>query len=123
MIDRRGILSGAAMLAAAPLLPAVAQAASPPSPSSSPSREELISKAAAGGRMRLDYQRGRFSGPAWDWLLAQGRAAQFFLLGEEHGIAENPKLAAQLFAALVPSGYSKVAIEISAPMAGELDRR
>ena len=72
--------------------------------------------------MRLDYQRGLFSGPAWDWLLEQGRAAHFFLLGEEHGIAENPKLAAQLFAALVPSGYSKVAIEISPPMAAEIDR-
>jgi hypothetical protein len=118
MIDRRGVLSGAAMLAAAPLLPAVAQTSSPPAPT----REEKISKAAAESRMRLDYQRGRFSGPAWDWLLEQGRSALFFLLGEEHGIAENPKLVAQLFAALVPSGYSKVAIEISAPMAEEIDR-
>src|SRR3954471_2051739 len=118
MIDRRGVLSGAALLAAAPFLPAAAQAPALPSPS----REERVSKAAAESRMRLDYQRGLFSGPAWDWLGAQGRSALFFLLGEEHGIAENPKLAAQLFAALVPSGYSKVAVEISAPMAEELDR-
>jgi hypothetical protein len=116
MIDRRGILSGAAVLAAAPLLPATAQA-----PPASDSREEKISRAATGTRMRLDHRRGLFSGPAWDWLLEQGRAAHFFLLGEEHGIAENPKLAARLFAALVPSGYSKVAVEISPPMAREID--
>jgi hypothetical protein len=116
MIDRRGVLSGAAVLAAAPLIPAAAQA-----PPASATREEKISKAAAATRMRLNYQRGRFSGPAWDWLLEQGRSAHFFLLGEEHGIAENPKLAAQLFAALVPSGYSKVAVEISPPMAREID--
>jgi hypothetical protein len=119
MIDRRGVLSGAAMLAAAPLLPAAAAQTGAPA---SPSREERLSKVAAESRMRLDYRRGLFSGPAWDWLVAQGRAARFFLLGEEHGIAENPKLAAQLFAALVSSGYSKVAIEISAPMAEALDR-
>jgi hypothetical protein len=72
--------------------------------------------------MRIDFDGTRFSGPGYEWLLARGRAAHFFLLGEEHGIAENPKLAAQLFAALVPSGYSKVAIEISPPMADEIDR-
>jgi hypothetical protein len=120
MIHRRGVLSGAALLAAAPLLPAAAQtgASAPPTLS----REEKIARAAAESRMRLDYRGGRFSGPAWEWLLARGRESQFFLLGEEHGIAENAKLAAQLFAALVPSGYSKVAVEISAPMAEELDR-
>ena len=55
-------------------------------------------------------------------MLARGRAAHFFLLGEEHGIAENPKLAAALFRALVPAGYAKVAVEISPPMAAALDR-
>jgi hypothetical protein len=119
MIDRRDMLAGAAVLAAAPLLPAAAQA--PPATAPSPTRDERVSKAAAESRMRLDFQRGRFSGPAWDWLLAQGRDSHFLLLGEEHGIAENPKLAAQLFAALVPSGYSKVAVEISPPMAEEID--
>lgn len=117
MIDRRGILSGAALLAAAPLLPAAAQA-----PPAAPSREEKVAKAAAASRMRLDYRGGRFSGPAWEWLVARGRASRYFLLGEEHGIAENARLAAQLFAELVPAGYSKVAVEISAPMAEELDR-
>lgn len=118
MIDRRGVLSGAALLAASPMLPAAAQTAAAPASS----REERLAKAAAESRMRLDFQRGVFSGPGWDWLLDQGRASQFFLLGEEHGIAENAKLAAQLFAALVPAGYSRVAVEISPPMAEELDR-
>lgn len=44
------------------------------------------------------------------------------MIGEEHGIAENPKLAAALFAALAKSGYSKIIIEISPAMAGLLDQ-
>ena len=87
-----------------------------------PTKEELITAAAQEAGLRLDYDGETFSGPAWDRLVAEGRAAQFFLLGEEHGIAENPKLAAQLFAALLQHGYSRLAIEISPTMAWQLDR-
>lgn len=80
-----------------------------------------LAEAARAARHRLDYDGARFSGPAWDLLVERGRAAQFFLLGEDHGIAENPKLAAALYAALVPAGYEKLAVEISPPMAAELD--
>ena len=86
-----------------------------------PAIEEKITAAATANRTRLDFDGKTFSGPAWDRIVAEGRAAQFFLLGEEHGIAENPKLAAQLFAALSSHGYSKLAIEISPTMASLLD--
>ena len=62
-----------------------------------PTREEKLSAAAGEHRLRLDFDGETFSGPGWDRLVAEGRAAQFFLLGEEHGIAENAMLAAQLF--------------------------
>ena len=61
-----------------------------------------------------------FSGAGYETLLEQGRKAHFFLLGEEHGIAENPLLAAQLFTDLVDVGYRRLAIEISPPMADAL---
>jgi hypothetical protein len=77
--------------------------------------------AAAQNRQRLEYDGKTFSGPAWRTLVAEGEKAQFFLLGEEHGIAENPKLAGALFAALAPSGYSRFMIEVSPPMATALD--
>lgn len=44
-----------------------------------------------------------------------------FLLGEEHGIAENPKLAAALYSELAKFGYERLVIEISPTMATKLD--
>ena len=80
-----------------------------------------LAEAARDHRSRLDFDGKAFSGPALDRLLAAAREAQFLLIGEEHGIAENPKLAAQLFTTLVTDGYDKLAIEISPPMATILD--
>jgi len=114
-MDRRTFLAGAA---AAPLAGSVQ--AQPAASTSTP--EQRVRMAAREARQRLAFDGKRFSGPAYDWLVAQGRESLFFALGEEHGIAENPKLAAQLFRDLVPAGYRHVAIEISRPMATELDR-
>ena len=89
--------------------------------SAEPTREERVAEKAREIRLRLDFDGAKFSGPAWDRLVAEGRAAQFFLLGEEHGVAETPKLAAALFEALAPAGYAKFAIEVSPPVAAALD--
>ena len=80
-----------------------------------------LTEAAREHRSRLDFDGKSFSGPALGRLLAAARDAQFLLIGEEHGIAENPKLAAHLFATLVADGYGKLAIEVSPPMAALLD--
>ena len=85
--------------------------------SAEPTREEKITKGAIEHRLQLGFDGNTFSGPAWDRLVTEGAAAQFFLVGEEHGIAENPKLVAQLFSKLSSHGYSKLAIEISPTMA------
>lgn len=86
-----------------------------------PELKDRITATAIEQRLRLDLDGGVFSGPAWDRLVAEGRQAQFFLVGEEHGIAENPLLVAKLFAELSRHGYSKLAIEISPTMAWLLD--
>lgn len=86
-----------------------------------PTLEERLARAAAENAVRLGFDGRTFSGPGWDRLVSEGRAAQAFLLGEEHGIAENPKLAAALFEALVPAGYARFVIEVSWPMADALD--
>lgn len=80
-----------------------------------------ITAVAADNRYKLNYDGQKFSGPAWDRLVQEGRQAQFFLIGEEHGIAENPGLAAQLFSTLSGAGYRRLVIEISPPMAQVLD--
>src|SRR5690606_3673141 len=100
---------------------AAAQEAQAPAtpPTAQPSLAERLTQRAMENRHRLTFEGGRFSGPAYDLLLHEGRAAQYFCIGEEHGIAENPKLAAQLFSDLQ---YEKACVEISPPMAAELDR-
>lgn len=80
-----------------------------------------LTEAAFENRSRLHFDGKEFSGPAWNQLLAAARESQFFMVGEEHGIAENPKLVAQLFTTLVRDGYEKLVIEISPPAARILD--
>jgi|TARA_R110002124_G_scaffold204415_1_gene370819 hypothetical protein len=82
---------------------------------------QKITDAAIANRYTLTQDGNRFSGPAWEKLLEEGRNAQFFLIGEEHGVAENPKLSAALFAELAKSGYTKIVIETSPTMARLLD--
>jgi hypothetical protein len=115
MFNRRSLLAGAVLVSAtAPIK------GQPAPPQSAPAQN--LRATASRTRKRLDFADGSFAGPAYEWLVERGRQAAFFVIGEEHGIAENPKLAAQLFGALVPSGYRRVAVEISPPIAAELDR-
>jgi hypothetical protein len=61
------------------------------------------------------------AGPGWDWLVQEARAARFTLIGEEHGVAETAQFSAALFKALRPSGYSRIAIELSPPIAEDIE--
>lgn len=84
--------------------------------------EARLATAASEARHRLRLDPTGPSGSGWDLLVRRGREAQFVLLGEQHGIAENPLLAAHLFRALAPAGYEKLVIETSPRMAALLDR-
>lgn len=65
---------------------------------------------------------GRLSGAGAELLVAAGRDAQFFLIGEEHGVAEIPLVAAGLFRELAPHGYRHLAIETGDALASALNR-
>ncbi|MFC3092893.1 hypothetical protein DRW07_01570 [Alteromonas sediminis] len=67
-------------------------------------------------------EQGEFGGKGVNFLLNKASAAQFFMIGETHGIAENPLLMAQLFESLVQQGYQHLAIEVSPPMATHLNQ-
>lgn len=98
------------------------QAQAPPSSSPpAPSFEERLAKRTADNRHAVSFQNGTFSGPGWDLLLAEGKKSRFFLVGEEHGVAEVPAVVRELFRALEPAGYRNLAIEVSPPMAPVLD--
>ena len=80
-----------------------------------------ITAASEAHRLPVLNDDGTFSGEGWRKLLVAGRDARFFLIGEEHGIAENPRLVSQLFSELTPAGYRRLLIEISPAMADILD--
>ena len=65
---------------------------------------------------------GAISGPGARLLLDAGRDAHFFLVGEEHGVAEVPVLTAWLFRELVPAGYRHLAIETGDGLAEAMNR-
>jgi hypothetical protein len=62
------------------------------------------------------------SGPGGALLVEAGRSSRFFLVGEEHGVAEVPELTTALFRALVPHGYRHLAIETGDGIAAQLNR-
>lgn len=124
MLDRRMLLAaGAAGLTTASAARAQTAPAQTPAPAApQPSLEERLAARAVENRHRLEFADGRFSGPGWDLLVAEGSKARAFLLGEEHGVAENPMLAGALFNAMRPAGYEVMAIETSPMIAQEMDR-
>jgi hypothetical protein len=63
----------------------------------------------------------RPTGPGWDWLVQEARAARFTLIGEEHGVAETAQFSAFLYSALRESDYSRMAIELSPPIAEDVE--
>ena len=78
-------------------------------------------QALQANRLPLTMTDGRPAGPGWDWLVQEARTARFTLVGEEHGVAETAQLATALFMALRASGYSRFAIELSPPIAQDIE--
>lgn len=59
----------------------------------------------------LQLTGGNFSGPGHDFLRKEGENAQFFLIGENHGIAELPLFTSALFRDFKNLGYKYFATE------------
>jgi hypothetical protein len=63
-------------------------------------------------RTTLALRDGKLTGAGAQQLIDEGKRSEFFLIGEDHGFAETPRLAAALFAALQPFGYRHIAAEV-----------
>ncbi|MBV7256152.1 hypothetical protein KCG44_05070 [Pacificimonas sp. WHA3] len=87
--------STAALLAA---LPAAAQEAAP---ETTPTEFHM-----------MQLQDGQLSGPGADVILAHLPDAQFVLIGEDHGFADPPRIAAAIAAAAAPYGMNHHVIEV-----------
>ena len=53
----------------------------------------------------MNYQQQQFSGPGWDSLQRAMDKSQFVLIGEQHGLAEVPKLTSALAQVFLPKLY------------------
>jgi hypothetical protein len=61
------------------------------------------------------------AGPGWDFVVREASAARFTLIGEEHGVAETAQFSSALFKALRPSGYNRMAVELSPAIAEDIE--
>jgi hypothetical protein len=124
-MDRRTFLGATAALAALPRLGNAGTASGGRISEADQQKadlKELLANRARETRLRIEFDGNLFSGPGWDRLVDEGRKSHFFLLGEEHGVAQMPVLARELVLILARAGYERMALEISAPVAAELDR-
>jgi hypothetical protein len=120
-MKRRDLLvAGGLSLLARPM--AFAQTAAPPAPQAQtpPGPEARLLDALRRNRLPLTMGDAP-AGPGWDWLVQQARSARFTLVGEEHGVAETARLSSALFAALVGSGYNRMAVELSPVIAEDVE--
>jgi hypothetical protein len=72
-----------------------------------------LDQALLSARIPIEHSAdGRYSGLGWDRLIDDGRDAQFFLIGEQHGGAEIIDFAAAVHKELAGAGYSHAALEV-----------
>jgi hypothetical protein len=112
-LNRRSVLAGA--VAGAGAMRASAQ-------TPKPDVQAKLLERALQNVYPMSFDGAKFSGAGWELLKKEGAASEFVLLGEEHGMHETPLLARELFLALRPAGFDQLAIEISPPIAQDLDR-
>lgn len=86
--------------------PATAQAPSAPP-------DTALRRIMLAHRLALRLENGRVVGAGAEFLAGEGKRAQFFLVGEEHGVAETPQVIGGLLRELRPAGYTHFAIEVS----------
>jgi len=116
-INRREVLfAGGLSLLTRALVPGQTAAPAGARPDASRGPEARLLEALQ--RNRLPLTMGDTpAGSGWDWLVREAKAARFTLIGEEHGVAETAQFSAALWLALRGSGYGRMAIELSPPIA------
>jgi hypothetical protein len=119
-ISRRKLLSAGGLVAIGGTRAFGQSTGAPPAGTQSPSQSERLLAALQRNRLPLTMSDGP-AGAGWDWLVQEAKGARFTLIGEEHGVAETAQLSAALFNALRGSGYTRVAVELSPPIAADVE--
>ena len=91
-------------------LAALAAVASLPLRAAEP--DPALAEAVAAQRWALHFDGEYIDGPGGERVLNAARAAQFVLVGEDHGFAEVPQFTRALQRALAPEGFRHLVLEI-----------
>src|SRR5262245_31159825 len=103
------------------LLIALAAAAAPAAPDETP--DSLFARALGANRYALALEGERLAGPGAAFLVSSAAGTQFFVLGEDHNVAEIPPLTAALFPELHEKyGYDYFADEQDVWMCAEISK-
>jgi len=97
----------------APFLAAALVLLSPPGAGPVLAQDSALVEAFRANRLPLRFEGPTLAGAGGELLLREARAAQFTLVGEEHGVREVPQLVERLLNRLRDAGYRHVAIEVS----------
>ncbi len=87
---------------------ALAAAVQPAAPPPDRTSHDLIAEQ----RLPISQSAVGFSGAGWDRLIADGAAAQFFMMGEQHAAADIILFGAAVHSELARRGYTHAALEV-----------
>lgn len=86
-----------------------------------PELKQKFQETITASKLLIVAKNGRFTGPGADYLKAKAQASQFFLIGEEHGVATIADSVRQLFADLNAAGYRHFAVEVDPYMTARME--
>lgn len=84
--------------------------------------DDTLTAELAKNRLALTLENGSLSGAGADFLFREAEASQFFLIAEDHGIAELPLFASALFRQIRSYGYQHFATEAGPITARTLEK-
>src|SRR5215207_5750029 len=90
-------------------------------PSAARGQDSALTRAYAGARLPITEVNGRLQGEGGARLIEAVRSAQYVLVGEEHGVAQVPRLVRALLEVARPLGFSRLVIEVSPVQAERLN--
>lgn len=86
-----------------------------------PELKQKFQETITASKLPILVKNGRFTGAGADYLKAKAQASQFFLIGEEHGVATIADSVRQLFVDLNAVGYRHFAIEVDPYMTAKME--
>jgi hypothetical protein len=84
-------------------------------------QDSALTRLLIANRHAISLTGGRLDGRGGRLLVDEGKRARFFLVGEEHGVAQTPAIVQALLSELRTAGYNTFAIEVSPLQGGRLD--